>query len=91
MGHVWLGFGREQLSEWLREAGFDGIHHHALPADPAAKGPALFVASARRAADTMARTSGAAKQATKQERHSRAKSRSTRARPARTPQHHRSR
>jgi ArsR family transcriptional regulator len=91
MGHVWLGFGREQLSEWLQEAGFDSVHHPALPADPAAKGPALFVASARRAAETPARSTSASKQATKQERHSRATSRSTRARPARTPQHHRSR
>ncbi len=91
MGHVWLGFGREQLAEWLREAGFDNVHHHALSADPAAKGPALFVASARRAADTIARTSSASKQATRQERHSRAKSRTTRAHAARTPQHHRSR
>jgi len=86
MGHVWLGFGREQLTEWLHEAGFDGIHHHALPADPAAKGPALFVASARRAAHAATRGSGRSKQ----ERHSRAESRTTRARPARTPQHHRS-
>jgi ArsR family transcriptional regulator len=87
MGHVWLGFGREQLAEWLHEAGFDSVHHHALPADPAAKGPALFVASARRAADAAPRGNGRSKQ----ERHSRATSRSTRARPARTPQHDRSR
>lgn len=87
MGHVWLGFGREQLTEWLHEAGFDAVHSHALPADPAAKGPALFVASARRAAQAAKRSNGRSRQ----ERHSRAESRSTRARPARTPQHHRSR
>jgi ArsR family transcriptional regulator len=87
MGHVWLGFGREQLAEWLHEAGFDRLHHHALPADPAAKGPALFVASARRLPDAATGVTAPKKQ----ERHSRAKSRTTRTRSAATSQHHRSR
>ena len=49
MGHVWLGFSRAQIEQWLDDAGFGGIRVRALPADPQAKGPALFVASARRA------------------------------------------
>ena len=49
MGHVWLGFSRAQIEQWLGDAGFGGVRVRALPADPQAKGPALFVASARRA------------------------------------------
>ncbi|MGH7787696.1 MAG: ArsR/SmtB family transcription factor [Candidatus Binatia bacterium] len=52
MGHVWLGFAPGQLSEWLSQAGFDRVRVHPLPAQPAAKGPALFAATARRAADS---------------------------------------
>jgi len=48
MGHVWLGFGEEQLGRLLGAAGFTGMRVVALPVDPAAKGPALFVASAVR-------------------------------------------
>jgi SAM-dependent methyltransferase len=46
MGHVWLGFGDDQLRRLLGAAGFDDIRIVPLPADPGAKGPALFVASA---------------------------------------------
>jgi ubiquinone/menaquinone biosynthesis C-methylase UbiE/predicted transcriptional regulator len=48
MGHVWLGFGDDQLRRLLAGAGFDDIRVVPLPVDPRAKGPALFVASARR-------------------------------------------
>ncbi|MDQ3170004.1 MAG: metalloregulator ArsR/SmtB family transcription factor [Acidobacteriota bacterium] len=48
MGHVWLGFGGEHMAKLLEGAGFEGIRVHALPAASAAKGPALFVATARR-------------------------------------------
>jgi ArsR family transcriptional regulator len=48
MGHVWLGFGDDQLRRLLGAAGFEEIRIVPLPADPAAKGPALFVASATR-------------------------------------------
>jgi SAM-dependent methyltransferase len=51
MGHVWLGFAPGQLSEWLAQAGFEQVRVHPLSAQPAAKGPALFAATARRAAD----------------------------------------
>ena len=48
MGHVWLGFGDDQMRRLLAGAGFDDIRVVPLPVDPRAKGPALFVASARR-------------------------------------------
>jgi ubiquinone/menaquinone biosynthesis C-methylase UbiE/DNA-binding transcriptional ArsR family regulator len=49
MGHVWLGFKEDQVSRLLTTAGFSGPRIVALPIDPDAKGPALFVASAARA------------------------------------------
>lgn len=49
MGHVWLGFSEKQMGGWLTDAGFDGARFITLPADPEAKGPALFAATARRA------------------------------------------
>ena len=49
MGHVRLGFSEQQMAEYLASAGFDAVHMQPLPADPRAKGPALFVAVARRA------------------------------------------
>jgi SAM-dependent methyltransferase len=52
MGHVWLGFTREQMEQWLADAGYAGTRVHSLPADSQARGPALFVASARRAPRT---------------------------------------
>ncbi len=48
MGHVWLGFGEAQIGSLLAAAGFVRIRFHALPADPEAKGPTLFVAGADR-------------------------------------------
>ena len=48
MGHVWLGFGDDQLRRLLGAAGFADIRIVPLPSDPSAKGPALFVASALR-------------------------------------------
>lgn len=54
MGHVWLGFSTTQLSEWLAEAGFERLHFCTLPADPQAKGPTLFTATARVAASVPA-------------------------------------
>lgn len=49
MGHVWLGFGAEQLQQWAQEAGFGRVRHHALPPAPQAKGPTLFAAVLERA------------------------------------------
>ncbi len=50
MGHVWQGLSEEQLRDWFEDAGFIGVRYRALPADPAAKGPGLFVASGRKTA-----------------------------------------
>jgi len=46
MGHLWQGFSREQMAGWLDDAGFASIRYQPLPADPIARGPALFTASA---------------------------------------------
>jgi len=46
MGHVWLGFSEEQTQRLLLAAGFTRIRITALAVSSAAKGPALFVASA---------------------------------------------
>jgi ubiquinone/menaquinone biosynthesis C-methylase UbiE/DNA-binding transcriptional ArsR family regulator len=46
MGHLWPGFGQDELGPWLEDAGFGGVRYHGLPADPAARGPLLFTAVA---------------------------------------------
>ena len=48
MGHVWLGFSDKQIARFLTSAGFDDVRVRNLPADPDAKGPALFAAVAVR-------------------------------------------
>ncbi|MQA29267.1 MAG: metalloregulator ArsR/SmtB family transcription factor [Luteitalea sp.] len=48
MGHVWLGFSDDHLRRVLTESGFGAIRVVPLAPDPKAKGPALFVATARR-------------------------------------------
>jgi SAM-dependent methyltransferase len=48
MGHAWLGFAAEPLGSWLAGAGFSSLQYRPLPADPGARGPTLFAASARR-------------------------------------------
>lgn len=47
MGHVWLGFEPDRVSAWLHEAGLTAPRVLPLAADPEAKGPGLFAASAR--------------------------------------------
>ena len=42
MGHVWQGFSEEQLRSWVQDAGLSVARYRILPADPKAKGPALF-------------------------------------------------
>jgi ubiquinone/menaquinone biosynthesis C-methylase UbiE len=42
MGHVWQGFTEAQLRGWLDESGLPVSRYRVLPADPKAKGPALF-------------------------------------------------
>ena len=47
MGHVWQGFAPAQTTEWMHDAGLRDVRVIPLPADPQAKGPSLFVATAR--------------------------------------------
>jgi SAM-dependent methyltransferase len=47
MGHVWLGFGPARMEAWAERAGLVGFRYVTLPADPEARGPALFSATAR--------------------------------------------
>lgn len=42
MGHVWQGFSEEQMRSWVSDAGLAVARYRVLPADPKAKGPALF-------------------------------------------------
>ncbi|MFP6676752.1 MAG: class I SAM-dependent methyltransferase, partial [Pirellulaceae bacterium] len=46
MGHVWLGFSRQQIESWFSELHFTKARWHAIPPDSQAKGPDLFVAAA---------------------------------------------
>jgi len=46
MGHVWLGFGEAQINGLLADTGFSDVRIVPLASNTAAKGPALFVASA---------------------------------------------
>jgi ubiquinone/menaquinone biosynthesis C-methylase UbiE len=46
MGHVWLGFPERQIQKMLTAAGFDRVRFRPLPIDQAARGPALFAATA---------------------------------------------
>ncbi len=50
MGHVWMGFSAEQIERTLDHVGFTETRFLELPADPAAKGPTLFAATAVRGA-----------------------------------------
>jgi SAM-dependent methyltransferase len=52
MGHLWQGFSAGQVGEWLTGAGLERVRYRTLPPDPAAKGPALFAATARRGIST---------------------------------------
>jgi SAM-dependent methyltransferase len=47
MGHLWTGFAPELLSGWLEEAGLEGGGVIPLPPEAEARGPLLFVTSAR--------------------------------------------
>ncbi len=42
LGHIWQGFTEEQVRAWVSEAGLTMARYRVLPADTAAKGPALF-------------------------------------------------
>ena len=51
MGHVWAGFSENDVLDWLSRAGFERTRYYPLPADPEAKGPTLFAATGRLAAE----------------------------------------
>jgi ubiquinone/menaquinone biosynthesis C-methylase UbiE len=48
MGHVWLGFSEDQLRRSMTAAGFGDMRFVPLVPDPRAKGPGLFVSTARK-------------------------------------------
>jgi len=48
MGHVWLGFSEDHMRRLLTDAGFGEMRIVALPPDARAKGPGLFVSTARK-------------------------------------------
>jgi SAM-dependent methyltransferase len=48
MGHVWHGFGEEQMRSWLEESGMEAVRWVPLRAETGAKGPVLFAAGGRR-------------------------------------------
>ena len=48
MGHLRLGVSRDELSDWLEQAGLKLSRYFPLPPDSQAKGPALFSAVATR-------------------------------------------
>jgi ubiquinone/menaquinone biosynthesis C-methylase UbiE len=50
MGHQWQGFEAERMEGWMADAGLCAFRYVPLPPDPAAKGPTLFAASARKSA-----------------------------------------
>ena len=58
LGHVWQGFDESQVLGWLQDTGFVGCRYRALPSDPAAKGPSLFSATARKQKDARRRAGG---------------------------------
>ena len=48
MGHVWQGFDRDRMEGWFRGCGLNPVGWHPLPPAQDAKGPLLFVATARK-------------------------------------------
>jgi len=48
LGHIWQGFTEEQVRTWVKDAGLTTARYRVLPADTAAKGPALFSLVARK-------------------------------------------
>jgi hypothetical protein len=47
MGHVWLGFSEEKMTEHITAAGLAPVAFHAVAHEARAKGPALFTVSVR--------------------------------------------
>ncbi len=57
MGHAWPGFGAAATHRWFANSPVSAPTIHELPADGAARGPRLFIATARRNRDDSARIS----------------------------------
>ena len=56
LGHLWQGFARATVGDWMESAGMVGVRYNSLPPDPDAKGPLLFAASATRGAEAARKT-----------------------------------
>jgi ArsR family transcriptional regulator len=50
LGHLWQGFGPEQILAWLGEAGLTSLRYGPTPVEMGARGPRLFVAGGVRPA-----------------------------------------
>lgn len=61
MGHLWLGFAEADVLRTLEDAGLKSSRMLPLPADPKAKGPALFAARAVKPASTERQAATAAR------------------------------
>lgn len=48
MGHLWQGFSEGEVAAWMASDCWAGLRYQLLSADPDAKGPSLFAATARR-------------------------------------------
>jgi|SRR4051812_1660260 len=48
MGHVWLGFSDDHVRRMFQDTGFESVRIVSLPPDAKAKGPGLFVGTAKR-------------------------------------------
>jgi ArsR family transcriptional regulator len=48
LGHIWLGFSKSQISEWLTSAGWILENFVTIPSEPDVKGTPVFVATAVR-------------------------------------------
>lgn len=59
MGHRHLGFSRESIGAMFGGAGFSDVTYNDLPGEPDARGPGLFVSTARRLEEEGKRTGGA--------------------------------
>jgi ArsR family transcriptional regulator len=47
-GQRWQGFSSDAVRAWLESAGFTSVRYMPLPAEPSARGPLMFAASAVR-------------------------------------------
>ncbi|HEX9165603.1 MAG TPA: metalloregulator ArsR/SmtB family transcription factor [Gemmatimonadales bacterium] len=48
LGQVWMGFSAQQLTGWLTAAGLRQVRYVPLAPEPSARGPGLFLATARK-------------------------------------------